>query len=315
MTKTHIPLTIIGGYLGAGKTTLINQLLQGLHGKRLAVIVNDFGSINIDAELIASTDGETLSLTNGCICCSMTDDLATTLIALSSRSLPPEHILIETSGVAEPGKIAAYASALPALQLQGIIVVVDGETIVARMKDKFVGELVIRQLEAADLIFVSKLDLLVSGLKGSALNAIATKSNAPTIQSGEKRRAWEILIDSTSEKSKSHGLRHGREHVHDSQFMQWSFTSDILLDRTAVLAMIESRPSSVYRMKGFVRFTEDAEYWQVLQVVGSRVRLDIGAVSNGSSPPSRIVAIGDREDEAAQLWAAMFADSLQGYQP
>lgn len=311
MTARHIPLTIIGGYLGAGKTTLINQLLLGQHGKRLAVIVNDFGSINIDAELIAGKDGETLSLTNGCICCSMTDDLATTLITLSSRSLPPEHILIETSGVAEPGKIAAYASALSEMQLQAVVVVVDTETIVARMKDKFVGALVVRQLEAAELIFASKVDLLTPELKRRALDAITAKSKTPIIEGGLTRQAWEILISSDNAALKSYDHHHDSAHVHEHQFMRWYFTSEVLLSREHLLSMIETRPDSIYRMKGVVRLDDDVAHRQILQVVGSRIRLDVGGAWAGDAPSSRIVVIGHGDDEAAQRWAVAFGDGLE----
>lgn len=309
MTK-HIPLTIIGGYLGAGKTTLINRLLQGDHGKRLAIIVNDFGRINIDAELIESKNGETLSLTNGCICCSMTDDLATSLIALSNRDIPPEHILIESSGVAEPQKVAAYAAALPALQLHAVVVVVDAETIVTRMKDKFVGGLVVRQLEAADLIFVSKLDLLAIELKDSILSVITAKSNAPIIVEDEEWQAWKIFLESNDDISKSYEHHAETAHAHDDLFVQWSFTSNVLLDRGYLLSMIETRPGSIYRMKGVVRVNDDPAHSQVLQVVGRRVSLSVGAAWNGDASASRIVAIGDRKDEAAQQWAATFADGL-----
>ncbi len=104
----QIPVTIIGGYLGAGKTTLLNSLLSGAHGVKLAVIVNDFGSINIDAALVANRDGETISLTNGCVCCSIGDNLALTLHDLAEQANGPEHVVIEASGVADPSKIARF---------------------------------------------------------------------------------------------------------------------------------------------------------------------------------------------------------------
>src|SRR5208283_5132765 len=159
-TAPAIPVTIIGGYLGAGKTSLLNTLLRGDHGLRLAVLVNDFGSINIDAELIASHDGETISLTNGCVCCSMVDNLAITLLELLGRQPPPDHIVIEASGVADPRRIAFYGAAHPRLRLDGLIVVADAETIGARVLDRYVGELVMRQLAEADLLVLSKIDLI-----------------------------------------------------------------------------------------------------------------------------------------------------------
>ena len=104
-----MPVTVIGGYLGAGKTKLLNRLLAEAEGRRLAVLVNDFGEVNIDAALIANRDGETISLTNGCVCCSIGDNLGMTLYDLAERPDGPEHILVEASGVADPARIAGYA--------------------------------------------------------------------------------------------------------------------------------------------------------------------------------------------------------------
>ncbi|RMF03443.1 MAG: GTP-binding protein, partial [Chloroflexi bacterium] len=98
MTPQPIPLTVIGGYLGAGKTTLLNHILRHNQGRRLAVIVNDFGKINIDAGLIESRDGETINLANGCVCCTLSGGLGVTLNNLLQRRPPPEHIIIEASG-------------------------------------------------------------------------------------------------------------------------------------------------------------------------------------------------------------------------
>ena len=110
--SVSIPVTVIGGYLGSGKTTLLNALLRGDHGRRLAVLVNDFGSINIDADLITAHGGDTISLANGCICCSLQDNLGATLYDLATRSDPPDQIVIEASGVADPGRIGHYARSL-----------------------------------------------------------------------------------------------------------------------------------------------------------------------------------------------------------
>ena len=142
----RLAVTIIGGYLGAGKTTLLNRLLADVHGMRLAVLVNDFGAVNIDAALIANRDGETISLTNGCVCCSIGDNLGIALYDLAERRDGPEHIVVEASGVADPARIAHYAGCHPRLDLDGIVVVVDAETVQARADDKYVGDVVRQQL-------------------------------------------------------------------------------------------------------------------------------------------------------------------------
>src|SRR5271169_701736 len=100
-----VPLTLLTGFLGAGKPTLLNRLLTGNHGLRVAVLVNDFGSINIDAELIVGVDNNMMSLSNGCVCCQIRDDLIESVAALVARPEGVEYVLLEASGVADPSGI------------------------------------------------------------------------------------------------------------------------------------------------------------------------------------------------------------------
>jgi G3E family GTPase len=101
-----VPVTVLGGYLGAGKTTLVNHVLRHSGGRRIAVLINDFGALPIDADLIEGSDGGVISIAGGCVCCSYGDDLVTALQAMTTRVPAPAHILIETSGVALPDAIA-----------------------------------------------------------------------------------------------------------------------------------------------------------------------------------------------------------------
>jgi len=154
-----LPLTILGGYLGAGKTTLINRLLAGHHGKRLTILVNDFGTINIDADLITAHQGDTISLANGCACCQLQDDALKQLQVLAAMPNPPDHILVEASGAGEPARLAYLGFGVNGLQLSGIYVAIDAETIAARQHDKFTGKLVQRQIAQADFCLLTKTDL------------------------------------------------------------------------------------------------------------------------------------------------------------
>lgn len=115
MNDTKLPFTVIGGYLGAGKTTLVNNLLTQTNGLRAAVLVNDFGVVNIDAALIAEHAGDTISLTNGCMCCSMADGLYMAVGQILKHAERLDLIIIEASGVAEPGKIAGRVKPLVCL--------------------------------------------------------------------------------------------------------------------------------------------------------------------------------------------------------
>lgn len=130
LSEPSIPVTIIAGFLGAGKTSLLNHILHGQHSKRIAVLVNDFGSINIDAELVVDVEEDLISLANGCICCSIRNDLQLTLVRLARLPNPPEHIVIETSGVSDPAAVAQvfYDPDLwRVVNLDAIVTLVDAE--------------------------------------------------------------------------------------------------------------------------------------------------------------------------------------------
>ena len=138
----RIPVTLIGGYLGAGKTSLLGHLLAHTTGGRIAVLVNDFGALGLDAALVARRDAETVTLTNGCVCCSIADDFGAALDAQVRSPEPPARIVVETSGVADPGKSARYAMGWPGVGLDAVITVVDLETIRTQAADRFTGDLV-----------------------------------------------------------------------------------------------------------------------------------------------------------------------------
>ncbi len=144
-----IVLAVIGGYLGAGKTTLLNHVLAHAGGRRIAVLVNDFGDINIDAALIRERSSDVIALENGCICCSIGGRLADALIAIAARPERPELLLIEASGVSDPAKVAQIGMLDPAFRLHGIIVAVDAERLEATLGDALVGDIATRQIGLA----------------------------------------------------------------------------------------------------------------------------------------------------------------------
>lgn len=154
-----IPVTIIGGYLGAGKTTLINHMLRHANGLRIAVMVNDFGALPIDADLIEGAQDGLISLAGGCVCCAFGDNLSGAVADLVARDPQPEHIVIETSGVALPGATMANLSLMQGIRPEGSVVLVDAETIQKQARDKYVGDTVQRQIADAGVLVVTKSDL------------------------------------------------------------------------------------------------------------------------------------------------------------
>ena len=155
----RLPFTVIGGFLGAGKTTLLNHWLRHADGQRLAVLVNDFGALNIDAGLIKAHSGDTIALTNGCVCCQIGDDLSMALIGVLQQRERFDAVVVEASGVSDPWRIAQLGLADPALALDGVIVVVDAAALPGQAADPLLADTLQRQVARADLVIVNKTDL------------------------------------------------------------------------------------------------------------------------------------------------------------
>lgn len=183
----RLPVTLIGGYLGSGKTTLVNHLLRAADGRRLAVLVNDFGDINIDADLIESRDGGVINLAGGCVCCSFGSDLMGTLLEVGRMTPAPDQVLIETSGVALPAAVARALRLAPGLTLDATLVMADAETLHERATDHYVGDTVLAQLRDADLIVINKVDLVDAQALESLIDWLAR--TAPQASYVEVERA------------------------------------------------------------------------------------------------------------------------------
>jgi G3E family GTPase len=154
----RVPVTLLGGYLGAGKTTVINSVLARTD-RPIAVLVNDVGAVNIDASLVRRRHGDTIELTDGCVCCSLAAGLAAAFDGLRARPAPPDHVILELSGVADPARVAPWADS-DGFRLDGIIVLVDAEQFDERVDDPVTGPSVRTQLDAADLLVMTKTDLV-----------------------------------------------------------------------------------------------------------------------------------------------------------
>jgi len=269
-----VPVTIVSGYLGAGKTTLINRWLQGDHGLRIAVLVNDFGEINIDADLISDHDGQTISLTNGCVCCSIAGDLGQALGTVAALEPQAEHIIVEASGVADPVRIANYARGQPGVWLDGTIVLVDAETIEARANDRFVGSTISRQLSAADLIAITKTDL-VTRAKLEHVEAWLQQAYpaAPRLCMNNGPVEWDVLIgasrcDSAKPQASGQGATQ-REH-HTNQFATATWHGELTLNRARTIETLRSLSGDLLRCKGWVCFDDNPAESELLQMVGAR---------------------------------------------
>jgi G3E family GTPase len=156
-----IPVTIVSGYLGAGKTTLVNNALRKANGLKLAILVNEFGNLAIDEDLIISQDENMISLAGGCICCSYGNDMLLSLKELASLDTKPDHIILEASGVAIPSSIEQSISLIGDCYTESIVSIIDSEQIQDQLSNKYVSDTILAQIESADLIFANKIDLIL----------------------------------------------------------------------------------------------------------------------------------------------------------
>jgi len=283
---------------------LLNRLLAEDHGMKLAVLVNDFGSVNIDAALIESRDGRTISLTNGCVCCSIGDNLGLALHDLAERACGPDGIVIEASGVADPGRIAHYATSHPRLALDSIVVVADAETIRQRADDPYVGDLVRLQLAAADVIVLSKTDLLDGEACRQARGWIeAEVPGARLLSAPDIGLFTQLLLREAAATLRP--APSGRDH--GQMFATWTFSRAQPLDGAALRETIAALPPAVLRAKGIVRLLEAPSHRFVLQLVGRRWSLEPHGVDDLLQGRSTIVCIGPADALDATRLETLFA--------
>ncbi len=161
MSSEKIPVTVLTGYLGAGKTTLLNRILTEDHGKKFAVIVNEFGEIGIDNELVVDADEEVFEMNNGCICCTVRGDLIRIIEGLMRRKGKFDAILVETTGLADPAPVAQTffvdADVQNQTRLDAIVTVADAKFLAARLKDAPEAK---NQIVFADVVLLNKIDLV-----------------------------------------------------------------------------------------------------------------------------------------------------------
>jgi len=292
-----IPLLLLSGFLGTGKTTLLNRILRGSRGQRIAVLVNDFGSIDVDRRLVEAADGESLQLSNGCICCSIGSSLMEALLRLLARAEPPERLIIEASGVADPARIAAIGLAGDAFRLEAIVTMVDVETVREREADPRIGATVRRQIEAADLLLLSKTDLVPAGAVDAVKAWLRGLSPAPVVIAVEAMGVEALLLDPFAALPRALTTGGGQNHAEVVETLTLKPEAPIRRERVAALAEAVAR--SAWRAKGFLGV--EGEGAALLQVVGRRWSLT-PAPADG---PTGLVVIGPAGMDVVALAASM----------
>lgn len=338
MLRTRV--TIIAGFLGAGKTTLLNTLLRETT-EPLGVIVNDFGDVNIDAELVTgqtSVDGE-VALHNGCICCTIRGDLLSAVLSLIRRPKPTRHVLIEASGVSDPAAIArtfADPRLADLVELSAVIGCVDPTEFPALVGQDW--SLATTQLQACDFVVLTKADASSDGERNAASALVRTLSpRARILQSSLRGAPTALLLGATglwapdrmagarpgsrpAHVHRAGGGGHGHHHDQHAPFFEtWTYRTTAPLSAVSLRAILKRLPHALVRAKGFAHIGEAPQVRLLVQVVASRVEFRHHGSAWQGAPQTELVFLGregglDVQDLARTLDACRY-DPLSPGQP
>lgn len=273
-TGNHlVPVTIVGGFLGAGKTTFLQRLLSTPQGRKLAVVVNDFGDLNIDARLISQVSDDIVELTNGCLCCSARGDLLIAARRLMLRNPAPEGVVVEASGVARPDLVARSFSSNEFgsyFEVETLLTLVDAASFGSLDFDA--GELAIDQAAVADLVLLNKVDL--AGAAEASRVTETLKQAVPHIRLIETVEAdvpLDLVLGSPGAQRLG-GFTSGQEDrpAAGELFETFTWGTGGLVDLEAFRAALEQLPPQVYRLKGFIVTTDQPHQPLLVQMVGRR---------------------------------------------
>ncbi len=292
-------VTILAGFLGSGKTTMLRHLLEGGHGLKLAAVVNDIGAVNIDAALITNTDSDVIELTNGCSCCSLGPELGQTINELSRRAEPLDGIVVEASGIADPAAMGAVVAGAGGACLDGIITVIDAGTLTQWLDDPATAPLFQRQLDAAHLLALNKTDLIDDDALAAATARLAELApGRPVIATEQGRLEVSLALGAAA-----HGARPEPVHRHHEadRFTTRTIALGGPVDRQRLAAFLASPPKGLLRVKGFVETQDAPGRLQTVQAVGRVWSIEPLSNTRADKPQDgNLVLIGLADQ--AELW-------------
>ena len=305
---SQVPVTVLTGFLGAGKTTLLNRILTEQHGRKYAVIVNEFGEQGIDNDLVVDADEEVFEMNNGCICCTVRGDLIRILSGLMKRADKLDAIIVETTGLADPAPVAQTffvdQDVADRTKLDAIVTVADAVHLSSQLVDHHEAE---EQIAFADVILLNKIELVENGDLDKVNNRIrkinpfakiikTTRCDAPLDQIvGLNAFSLERILEVEPD-----FLDSDHDHDHDDDITSLSFVSDIPLDmekfQTWFGELLRTKGQDILRSKGILDFKGEEERY-VFQ--GVHMLMDaspMGSWPKGKQRNSRVVFIGRNLD-------------------
>lgn len=237
-----IPLVIVTGYLGSGKTTLLKGILQNTN-KKIAIIMNEFGDIGIDGKILKGKSADMIELSGGCVCCSLTGELENAIKEITGK-YKPDYIIVETTGVAEPGAMLTNLENVPGVELNSVVCVVDAY---ALAKYPSIGHTGLAQIESADILLINKTDLVkASEIENAEKTLRGINPGANMIRTVRSGVDLEALLNLHTEKDIK-----SAERTHDAmEFV--AFVSKKQISKKAFESFANSLPQNIYRAKGLV---------------------------------------------------------------
>jgi G3E family GTPase len=282
---------VVTGFLGSGKTTLLNRLLAGANGRRLAVIVNEFGALSIDGRLLRGAGGDVIELANGCVCCVSHGDLMRSVAALAERQPRPDWIVVETSGLADPRPVVQSLQRpgmLPLVRLDAVVTVVDALEFDRNLER---AEAAHNQIVEGDVLLVNKCDLVTPEVAGLVERAIRTLNPAGrVVRCVNAAVEVDLLLDAGPRAP--HPAAAALAHGHDAGLTSASLRSVRPVSPQPFAALLDRLPPGVFRGKGVFHIAGSDDRLVFHQVGERRSIVPAGTWADGEPRATELVFIG-----------------------